>query len=153
MKALIPVIILLMLAASCKKRAEAPPNHWKVGSRTYQTRRISTTYLSPRQSLLIAQDRLDSNISTINFYFETLPTVSGSYKVIRNPEPLGNQLYLLVNAYSGNKTYSRYTPADSQHVMAKVSVTEGRISIDLPDLWARNVTNGDSVKVSAQVSQ
>jgi PKD repeat protein len=99
----------------------------------------------------------NSNKANLVFVFPSLPTVSGSYNIINinNAPPVGQQLYVvLYNLNSSGVQTSSYGSTGSGNVNAAVTVSEGKISIVLPNIEVANlVSAADSTSFGATIYQ
>ncbi len=87
--------------------------------------------------------------SNVDFDFNTLPTTSGDYDINYSAGP--TQMQILATSYFGNDQYGIYTSASTQHAIAHVTVADGKMTIDVPEVWLMNTKGSDSVKFSAHV--
>ena len=146
------IAIIIFLATSCKKQDCAPQNFWKVDGVTHEVRSIYGIIPGEYVQLLFARDGdSTTRCSNIDFDFDKLPTQSGEYEVSGAAGPM--QIQILATSYFGDDIYRIYSSTGNDHVKAHVTVNEGKITLDMPDVWAKNTSGTDSVKISAHVYQ
>lgn len=140
--------ILLATAAAglffnaCKKDDNLPTNTntWRVGANTRTATGVSVT-----GNALAATD--NTNSITVTFG-STLPTSDGNFKIVGgSPEP--GEMSITVMEGSLNA----YHTTGNENKEAKVTVTSNKVSITVPDVWAKNTLGTDSLLISADLKQ
>lgn len=134
----------LLATVSCKKSDDSsstPSNSWTVGTNTYTS--ISTSLLSNN---LIAATGTGTATNGIIINFGGTPA-AGTYKVV-SASPGANQLTFSTTSSTGTS----YSATGNDNVSATVSVSGGKVSVNMPKAWAKT-SSTDSTQVSANLTQ
>ncbi len=157
-KGILCTIGLLILATACNRTKDdpQPANGWKVGSRSYTT---FSALGAPASSsgnncwVLQVQSGAVSPTNGIQFTFGgTSAPVAGTYKIVKTA-PAAGQVYVeaVEETNPSGATYFVATGSDSSN--GTVTVSSGKVSVNLPDTWAKSISGNDSVKISASITQ
>ena len=149
-----------LLFASCTKKSSSTPgpapatsipsNGWKLGATSYNTAyaaRIGTTTLT-------AFDAIPSGSSpgtnTCNVFFSSLPTAGGTYTIVQYPGPplTTTQIGVTAGLFATSTTY--YSTG-SDAITATVTVTGGKVKVEIPSVWVKNTTGADSMKLTGTI--
>ena len=137
--------LLCLLTASCNKADDTPTtttnNYWKAGATTYKVNNYTKT-----GDMYYAYD---TSFNGISFSFATFPTTDGTYTVVDRATTLGAG-QVEVDVF-GPVSGSTYFSTGSDHTVATVTVTSGKLKITLPDTWVKKATTDDSIKISANL--
>ena len=146
------VACFLLIIASCKKHDFQPHNFWRINGVTHEVASIYYIFPSPYVEMVFVRDG-DSTTrsSSVAFDFDKLPTTSGDYEI--GPYVKQGQMQILATSYFGGDDYGIYSSTGNDHIKAHVTVKDGKITIDVPEVWVRNTKGTDSVKFSAHVYQ
>lgn len=154
MKKLLLICSLFSIVfSSCSKDDDkgSPSNGWKLGATTYNAAfvaRIGSTTLS-------AMDAIPSggspSVNTLNVWFNALPTSGGTYRVVS----YGGGMSLAANEIGVSAglfaTSTTYVSTGSGAVDATVSVSGGKITVSIPEIWVKKTTADDSLKLSGTI--
>ncbi|MGN6637807.1 MAG: hypothetical protein ACTHJ8_02785 [Mucilaginibacter sp.] len=91
--------------------------------------------------------------SMISFVFKTYPKTNGTYKMVGfnvNGGQPANDNEVTVGAM-GDVNGGPFYSSPSANANANVTVTNGKVHIVVPEVWATNIDKTDSVKISADV--
>jgi hypothetical protein len=158
-KLFIASFVFSVLLGSCKKKEDATPapssssipsNGWKLGTTTY----TSVVVAKSGPNSITAMDAMPSGGSptanTFNVFFSAFPTASGSFSVVQYPSatPLtATQIGVTAAIFASSSTYAS-TGTDG--VSATVTVTGGKIKVELPEVWVKKTgaSSTDSLKLT-----
>ncbi|MES2702193.1 MAG: hypothetical protein V4649_06115 [Bacteroidota bacterium] len=149
----------LALLASCKKSSTSGPSStipasgWKLGSTSYTTAYAGRTGANSLSAMDAIPSGSSPNTNTMNAFFATLPTTGGTYRIVAWPAttPLtAGQVGLTTGLYATSTTY-RSTGTDA--VDATVTVTGGKIKIEVPEVWVKTTTGTDSAKLTGTITE
>lgn len=153
-KLLLGAAALTMLATACKKKDDGgtPSNSWKVGSTSYTS--MATVGASMGSLYTVtASTGNGTSTSLIGFTFSgAAAPAAGTYKVVGSSSPAAGQVVFTAASGSASGTTS-YKSTGSDNINATVSVSNGKVSVSMPDTWAKNISGSDSVKVNANITQ
>ena len=141
--------VTLLFASSCIKNESWTPanNNWTVGATNYLVQ-VTGNYGTGNGVVFSNHDNSHENSLTIAFHGSTLPT-GGTFKVVGNASPAAGEMYVQA---SGPTT--SYVATGYDNISAAVTANDGKISISLPKIWAKNSFGGsDSLQISASVYQ
>ena len=159
-KILLAATALAMLAIACKKNdtsnAPVTANNWKVGSNSY-TAQVVVSGTGGNYWSVEALTSRTFPLSYINFTFNgTSAPSAGTYKVVSmstSAMPAPGQVGVDVGDAPTASSGTFYLATGNDNVNATVTVGGGKLNISLPDIWARDTSGHDSVKVSANITQ
>lgn len=157
-KLIFSAVALTMLAAACKKddTTDSPTSGWKVGPNSY-TAQIVTSGTGGNYWSVEAMTNTTFPLSYINFTFNgTSAPAAGSYKVVTissTTTPAPGQVAVDVGDAPTASSGTFHVATGKDNVNATVTVVGGKLNISLPDIWARDTSGHDSVKVSANITQ
>ncbi len=159
-------ILLLIAATGClfsactKKSSDSttvtpsttiPTNGWKLGTTSYSSAFVGRT----GSATLSAFDAIPSGSSpaanTCNVFFSAFPTAGGTYTIVQYPAATAltsTQIGVTAGLFATSKTYYS-TGIDA--ITATVTVTGGKIKVEIPSVWVKNTTGGDSLKLTGTV--
>ena len=164
MKHLVMIAALALFIGGCKKMssdsatpaspttptATIPSNGWTLGTTTYNTAyaaRVGTTTLT-------AFDAIPSGSSpatnTCNVFFSAMPATGGTFTIVQYPGPplTATQIGITAGLHTTSTTY--YSTGHDA-IAATVTVTGGKIKVEIPSVWVKNTTGGDSLKLAGTV--
>ena len=90
----------------------------------------------------------------INFVFKTYPKSSGPYKMVGfnvNGGQPANDNEVMVGVLGGDFKGGPFYSSPSANANAQVTVTNGKVHIVVPSVWASNIDKTDSVKIAADI--
>lgn len=128
---------------ACKKADDNLPtttNTWKVGANTRTATGVNVT-----SNTLVATD--GTNSITVTFG-GTLPTSDDKFKIVGGSPETGE---VTISVTEGSLNAYQTTGLDNKE--ADVSVTSNKVSIKVPDVWAKNLLGTDSLLISADLKQ
>ena len=140
-KILLATAAIGLLFTACKKDDDLPTttNTWKAGANTR-----TATGVSVQNNSLVATD--NANSITVTFG-GTLPTTDGTFRIVGGtPDP--GEVSVMVNEGT-----SVYYSTGNDNKDAKVKVASNKVSVEIPDVWAKNLLGTDSLFVSADLKQ
>jgi hypothetical protein len=152
-KLFLTTTILASLFTACKKSDNNSNNNtglnsgqFKVGATTY-----SDVFLSSSLGYLSAISPTGGGLQ-MTFFQNTLPTTSGTFKVVTDADAADEiEIIASSNASGATKTY---VAGNVSGQTATVTVSNGKYTVQFSDIDAANVTNNtETTKVSANVSQ
>lgn len=156
--------ISVMFFASCEKKedpAPAPPSApttpsiptdgWVLGTTTY-----TTVYAGKSgANSLSAMDGVPSGsspaVNTCNIFFETYPTADGTYSIVQYPStsPLSaTQVGITAGLHA---TSTSYASTGIDGISATVTVTGGKVKVEIPEVWVKVTGGTDSLKLSGTI--
>ncbi|OOQ61359.1 hypothetical protein [Mucilaginibacter pedocola] len=154
MKKLFTLLAAVLVFGACSKNnEEAKPaaNSWKLGSTTYTvgfSHRVVTSGGTPSTLFLFADKTpvgTDPTVHSIVPSFKTIPTASGTYKLVRvGAATAANEFELSAGGDSQAFAYNELTAVDVQ-----VTVSSGKLSFKIPEV---NMMNTDGSKPNATIS-
>ena len=156
-KILLSAVAFGLIAASCKKKEDN--NGGGGGGTTYGNFTVGTTTYTATTAAgggsaaaLIASTTSGGTGGSLTFIFpgSTLPTANGTYKV---GSILPGPGEVTVSFQWANPIKSYYSTGND-NINATVTVAGGKITVDLPKIWAKSGTGGtDSVQISGKITQ
>ena len=144
----------ILFGASCKKSSSSSTagsgkGSWKVSSNTYNVSTVMAPASSGTWQLLASTGQSGASIYTISFIFFKMPTITGNYHVVDGISGMGNEVQVISSNINGSSN-TTYASTNTGNINATITVTGGKVSISMPDIWALNLlTPTDSVKISA----
>jgi hypothetical protein len=152
---LISTVVVTVLASACKKGDSTNPQagNWKVGARSYPSIRTEGGTKGGSNYMVEAISSVDVPFDGISFIFNgtSVPT-AGRYKVAGGIPGPGQVSFGTVEGVTLGGPASNYGSTGNDNVDATVTISNGRVSISMPDAWAKSANN-DSVRVSANITQ
>jgi hypothetical protein len=150
-------VIFSMLAVACRKNDSNDTSlagSWKVGSSSYTSIRTHGEAMGANTYTVEATSSLNFPFDGISFTFSgTSAPAAGLYRVVTGGIPSAGQVcFGTAEGVAATGPASNYMATGNDNVNATVTVIDGRISISMPDAWAKNAGT-DSVKVSANITQ
>jgi hypothetical protein len=152
MKQIFWIIGAAVFSFGCNKEDVAdsvpPPNTWKVGYNSYAS--VLTAGLSSGSMYtLTASTGNGASVNGIIFYFNggSVPG-AGNYKIAGTNHPAAGEVYFV--ATEGNSSFAASGFGSAE---ATVTTANKKISISMPAVWAKSSVRGDSVRVSANLTQ
>ncbi len=149
MKPLLYVLAaILILATSCSKKTEQDYNYWTVNGRELEAVSvIRTPYIYLEAT---------TGSSHVRFYFNQFPTSTSSYRLVAAAQPPTtppaiDEIYVTVSFM--NQTWSSTGLDTSAIINVVIDDTKGRLTIYTADMWLRNATHTDSIKVSTHIKE
>ncbi len=135
---LLPLISLLAVAllAGCKRTAVLPvkrisDNTWSLDGKHIVTASNRIITAGQPESEIVFEDSYIPDIALLVLIFKTIPTSSGTYKLIRDTlEPLGDKEMNLVSKASntGSCTYI------GEAIDIQITVTNGKVKLTIPEI-------------------
>lgn len=153
-KILLSAAALTVLFAACSKSDDDnnASSTWKVGGTSYTALTVSedTSLLIGN---LVAVSGTGNNVNSFAIIFDSaIPTANGTYKIVSSPDS-SNEVSIWAINTSGSSMTS-YTSSDWANANATVTVSGGKVSVSVPEVWAINDDNAsDSVKISGSITQ
>jgi hypothetical protein len=152
-KIILSLVVTSALFTACKKDDDngggTTTNQWKIGPNTY----TGTTGATVQGNTLSNGSSNGTTASTFVVSFNTLPTTGGTYKIVASPSAADE---ILVTAGTGSVTSGSFygTVSNSANATATVTVTDGKISVTVPSVWAKNLADAtDSLQISGNLTQ
>jgi len=144
-KVLFSAMALALLAtSSCKKDDDnGSSQNFTVGSTTYNV--VDGGVINGPSVVATSGDLNALSSMTIYFNGMSAPTTSGSYKVVAS-SPAANEVSFVTSV---NNNGAVYTSTGNGTVNATVTVSGGKITVNMPKAWAKKASSTDSVEVSA----
>lgn len=131
--------------------------NWKLGAITFKQYVAFRTDDSPSATTIAAADGISSpTVLTVNswsFQFSKLPTADGNYKIYPNDAtaPIAaDEVLITVSVPSLSKVYIA-TGKDATAATIKVSVSGGKITIEVPEISVQEVTDKSLVKLNGKL--
>jgi len=140
------VVLVFVLLSACTKKDPEPGNRIAIGSEIYYPHTVSRN-----DSLrgLTASAVKDSSHVTVYLLFHTLPTASGTFKIINTTNPKPDEVCVTpfgssLGSYTGNSNQGSVT----------ITVSNSKISAFVPPIWVKNINNPqDSLQFSASLTE
>lgn len=153
---LLRLVLFAMLATACKKGDSSSPQagSWKVGVTSYTSIRTEGGTKGGSNYMLeaIASPNIPFDGISFVFYGTSIPA-AGTYRVVTGGLPAPGQVsFGTAEGVTLGGPTSNYQATGNGNVDAIVTITNGKVSISMPDAWAKDANN-DSVKVSANITQ
>lgn len=153
MKKLLVAVIAatLLLIASCDKSNSLTSNN-TVNGWSFKGNTLYTLISKTKDSVLYAVNDTLGNYTTLSFVFPTLPTASGTYRVINhNTVPTGNQVTISLRTVN---VTSVFNSIGNDNIDATVTVTNGKIAIAVPYVnLLSSTTSNDTSQLYATITQ
>lgn len=131
--------------------------NWKLGTVTFKQYIAFRTDDSPSATTIAAADGISSpTVLTVNswsFQFSKLPTVDGNYKVYPNgaTAPIAaDEVLITASIPSLSKSFIA-TGKDATAVTIKVTVSGGKIAIEVPEISVQEVSDKSLVKLNGKL--
>lgn len=137
-------LVAFLLIASCKSiivRDGISDGTWMVGDLIYTAAYVKQTDTGK------ALTATDLNSNGLNFYFYNYPQANGIYNIVNNPQQ-ANEVAIVAIFQDTTRAYLT-TGADNK--TAKVSFSDGKMTIRVPSVEAKNVYEPDD-KISLQAN-
>jgi hypothetical protein len=144
------VICGLLFTISCNKSGSSAGS-WAISGVTYTA--ATATYSTSDNSLTATNNA--NSPSSLTFYFPTIPTKSGLYKVVNYTSvPLdSNQMYIrFINDISSYYYFS----TGNDNVYAKINISSsGKVSVNVPAVFLESYASpiSDSAQLIATITQ
>ena len=140
---------ILTMIASCSHSNTASPNSYTFKGTSYNAATITSAGGVLQATNLSASNTV--NITNTNIAFGAFPTTSGSYRVVNyNNTPASNEVVIGFADASGTDYFS----TGSENKYATVTVTNGKVSISVPNVWLQStMSQADSGQYSAHFTQ
>ena len=156
-KALLSMAAVATLFTACKKSDDdngggTSTNQWKIGGTTYTA--LAQNGVALNGSTLAGTSASSTSGSVLWVSFGgAVPTTSGTYKIVETADAADEIDITAIAGSAGSGTV--YGSMDrTANPTAAVTVTGGKISVTIPEVWAQNAANAnDSVKVSGNLTQ
>lgn len=145
-----------MMFTSCKKdenkgASGGGTNTFKIGSVSYNADYVMSIASQLTGSSTPTADMSNGGVS-IGFPGMTLPTTSGTYKIVAIAEKADEVAVTFTQNKSGTST--AYAASGSDNKTAVVTVSGGKVKVEIPEIWVVNLFTGtDSLKASANITQ
>ena len=154
-KILLSAAVLAVVFTGCKKDDDngggTATNQWKIAGTTYTA--VSNGVNSLLGTLIGAGMNGSTGSSfSIGFNGLTTPTTGGTYKIV-SADNLDADDEISVSASVGSGTGTAYQSTGNDNMTAAVTVNGGKVSVTVPEIWAKNMDGNDSVKVSGNLTQ
>lgn len=154
-KKLMVAAIASVSLVSCLTKSDDPVPNKTGGSWTFNGTNYTPDTVKRNDYVLIATygNAFDVGGAMINFVFKTYPKTSGTYKMVGfnvNGGQPANDNEVTVGALGDVKGGPFYS-SPSANANATVTVTNGKVHIVVPEVWATNIDKSDSVKISADI--
>jgi hypothetical protein len=148
-----------LLISSCKKSTTSAPtattttpaNGWKLGATSYSTAFAGRTGPASLSAFDAVPSGSSPTANTCNVFFSAFPAADGSFTIVKYPAPAAltaTQIGLTAGLYTSSTTYYS-TGFDG--IVATVTVTGGKIKVVIPEVWVKNTTGADSLKLTGTV--
>ena len=142
------IFALMTLFVSCKKESNpaanaAPNGTWVVDGTTISARSFSIS-----SSVIDQVAASSAQNDMIQLVFGTTGITTGSYKVV-GTIPGTNEV--AINVY--NSSLAGYSTTGDDNKFATVSITNGKMTVVVPDVDAKNPDKTKTVKISANIHQ
>ncbi|MBS1526303.1 MAG: hypothetical protein JST19_11680 [Bacteroidetes bacterium] len=152
-KKLIVVAMVSLPLVSCLSKEDPGPE--TSGSWTFDGTKYTPDLVQRTAYALVAThgSSFDVDHAQVTFVFKTLPTSSGVYKMVGfnvNGGQPANDNEVTVGAL-GNVHGGPFYSSTFANESANVTVTNGKIHVTVPEVWASNIDKTDSVKISANI--
>ena len=122
-------------------------NTFTIGATTYS----ATTIVGYNGKVIATTANGSSPSGSLDFTFNnnTFPSVAGLYKVVGGNAPGAGEM-----SVTAQRPGYIYISSSSNNVYALVTVASGKVTIDMPAVWAFSVASiTDSVQLAANVTQ
>jgi hypothetical protein len=152
-KIILSLLVTSALFTACKKDDDngggTTTNQWKIGPNTY----TASTGATLQGDALANVASTASTGSSFTVTFNTVPTTGGTYKIVGGVPSAADEV--LITAGTGSLTsLSYYETSDNvSNPTANVTVENGKISVTVPSVWAKNITESDSLQISGNLTQ
>jgi hypothetical protein len=150
-KIILSLLVTSALFTACKKDDDngggTTTNQWKIGPNTY----TGTTGATVQGNMVSNGSSNGTTASSFVVSFNTLPTTSGTYKITSSPLA-DDEVSIL--AGTGSTTSGTFYASMDNSSTATVTVTDGKISVTVPPVWAKNMADvTDSLQISGNLTQ
>ena len=151
-KILLSAALLSFLFTACKKSDDdnsggIPSGQFSIGSNTY-----SNVFLTTGTGITLSAVSPTGGNLQMKFQNFTLPTTSGTYKVVVEPDA-SDEIQIIAASLVGT-TSKVYTAGYVAGQTATVSVNDGKYTVQFNNVTARNQNDStESVQVSANISE
>jgi hypothetical protein len=150
------------LMVSCKKKEDTAPapatttipaNGWILGTTTYSSVVVGRS----GPDVITAMDAMPAGgaitANTFNVFFSAFPTASGTFTIVQYPSasPLtASQIGVTAGLYA---TSTSYASTGTDGISATVTVTGGKLKIEVPEVWVKKTGTGatDSLKITGTI--
>lgn len=163
-KLILGILSVTVLLSSCSKKDDPavaptpvtptiPANGWKLGATSYTSVVVAKT----GANIISAMDAVPSGGSpaanSLNVYFSAFPATGGTFSVVQYPSttPLtATQIGVTAGLFATSTTY---TSTGTDGINATVSITGGKLKIEIPEIWVKKTGSGatDSLKLTGTV--
>ena len=150
-KMLLGLVACTLVLTSCSKKDDN-----NNGGSTTSTFTVGATSYTAGDVFTSGQQLVATTVGTVSggvitFIFNgALPTANGTYKIAETIPSPGE----VAIRFSGANPAAGYGSTGHDNVSAAVTVTGGKIKLDLPKTWATNrLGSTDSVQISAKIVQ
>ncbi|XZF13873.1 hypothetical protein ACTHGU_18985 [Chitinophagaceae bacterium MMS25-I14] len=120
-----------LLAVSCtKQNTVAVTDNWTMGGVSHLVK--DTQSFEKGAQAYMAKDVYGN---AIYFYFRSLPSMNGVYRIVHNQNPLSNQVVVSTQSIG----QSAYQSIGDDSTDAVVTVSGDKVTIAVPNIWVGNV--------------
>jgi len=142
-----------MAFSSCSKDDDGPDNHglntntWMLGGKTYTAASVARI---TGNTALVGRDHPNStgDVNQCSISFGSFPLTSGSYSIGNVTGPNQIAPAALINEGGVDRVY---VATGNDHLTAQVLVTNSKISVLIPEVWAKRLGGTDSLKLAANL--
>lgn len=153
-KILLSALALTTIFTACDKNDDdymgtgggLAENQWKINGTSYAASQVNVTTTG---GVIVGTDA-NGNTFTVTFGND-IPSESGSFKIVA-PIDADEAGEVTVKAAIINNTPAVYTSMTSGQ-NATVTVTNGKISVTIPQITAKNPLNSETVNISGNLTQ
>lgn len=167
-KLFLSVLAFGLVLSSCKKEEPTPTtptatptpepttptNGWKLGTTSYTTVYVGRSGSNSLSAVDAIPGGSNPAVNSCNVFFSEYPTTGGTFTVVQYPSAntlTANQIGVSAGIYSTSQTY---TSTGSDNIEASVTVaTDGKISVVIPEIWVKNTSSSDSLKLTGTISE
>jgi hypothetical protein len=166
-KLLLSIVSAGILVASCSKKDDPAPttpttttptiptDGWKLGATSYTSVVVARTGPNSISAFDAVPSGSSPTSNTLNVFFSAFPTASGTFAIVQYPSasPLtATQIGVTAAVTASSSTYAS-TGTDG--ISATVTVSGGKIKVELPEVWVKKTGSGstDSLKVTGTVTE
>ena len=128
-------------------------NQWTINGTTYSA--IQPNGINVVGSSLTGSGSNGQNLGGImvNFSGTSLPTTGGSFKIVSDTALDANDEMSVTATVTSGTAVTIYNSTGTDGKTATVAVTDGKMSVTIPETDVKNVTGSEMVKVSGNITQ
>ena len=156
-KRILAALLSFVLLISCSKNDDdetpvAVTNGWKLGANSYTTvfaMRVATGGNTAVTAMDAIPTGSSSNVNTFIAYFSTVPTASGTYRIVSYPSALtATQVGIAAGGPNGT-----YVSTGAGTVDATVTVSGGKITVTVPQITVKKTNSTEELSASGTIKE